>query len=397
MNLAAVKNAFSRWLYLEDDEFIDVGLALVVAHGFGGDPVWLFLIAASGSAKTEFLRALGTGRIHHLSALTPNTFVSGLNQPGRKDPSLLPHLNGKVVVIKDFTTILNENQKLRSKIFGQLRDIYDGSTAKAFGSGVGTRSYNCHMGLIAGVTPAVERYQTIDQILGERFLNYRLNYENRDKAVERAMQNAACQTEMRSELLSAVSKFLRRDWPHSSDGVSIPRAYHEQIRDLASLIGLLRTQVPKNRAGVIEYVPQVEIGTRLAVQLTKLGAALTITREKPEFGQDEYAVLLKVARDSVPSLRMRLLPKLLAASTADRSFAETSCIAELAAMPLASTRTALEDLFLLDMLDRKGSNPVRWRVQETLVDRLTKTEFLMGLNKLPLSVVQLPGGARENR
>ena len=112
MNLAAVKNAVSHWLYLEDDTFIDVGLATVVGHKFGGDPIWLFLIAPSGSAKTEFLRALTTDRVHHLSALTPNTFVSGLNQPGKKDPSLLPLLDGKVLVIKDFTAVLSENQKV---------------------------------------------------------------------------------------------------------------------------------------------------------------------------------------------------------------------------------------------------------------------------------------------
>ena len=134
MNIAEVKNTAARWLYLEDDRFIEVGLASIIAHRFGGDPVWLFLIAPSGSAKTEFLRALTGDRVHHLSGLTPNTLVSGLNQPGKKDPSLLPVIDGKVLIIKDFTAILSENRKVCSQIFGQLRDIYDGSTAKAFGS-----------------------------------------------------------------------------------------------------------------------------------------------------------------------------------------------------------------------------------------------------------------------
>ena len=51
MELARVKNTFGRWLYLEDDDYIDVVLATVVAHQFQGDPVWLFLIAAPGSGK----------------------------------------------------------------------------------------------------------------------------------------------------------------------------------------------------------------------------------------------------------------------------------------------------------------------------------------------------------
>ncbi len=395
MPLAKVKKTFSRWLYIEDDDFIDVGLATVVAHAFPGDPVWLFLVAASGSGKTEFLNALRTDRVYPLSQVTQNTFVSGLNQPGKKDPSLLPELDGKVVVIKDFTAILSENPKTRSQIFGQLRDIYDGSTAKAFGSGVRTRRYDCHVGLIAGVTPAVERYQTLDQALGERFLNYRISYDNPDKAVEMAMRNAGSQAQMRGELGSVVSEFLDHKWPDTSDDVTIPDAIAEMIRSLASSVATLRTAVPKSRSGEVEYVPETEVATRLVVQLTKLGAALSLIRGKGELGESEYAVLLKVARHSVPSVRMRLVSALLRLSGAANGFVATTELAEETLFATNTVRSVMDDLALLGMVERKGNNPIQWRVSRRLKDMLAHSELLLIDHKLEQSIVQLPMCARE--
>ncbi|NIM65370.1 MAG: hypothetical protein GTO51_05195 [Candidatus Latescibacteria bacterium] len=123
--LPKVKNTFTNWLYLEDDRFIDVALATIIAHRFGWGPIWLFVIAPSGSGKTE---------------------------------------------------------------------------VKAFGSGVGVRSCECRFGLIRWITPAIEKYQMMYQVLGERFCNVRIYIENREKIVEQAMKNAGQQTETQSEL-----------------------------------------------------------------------------------------------------------------------------------------------------------------------------------------------------
>ncbi len=397
VGLSEVKNAFSRWLYLEDDSFIDIGLAAVIANRFQGDPVWLFLIAPSGSTKTEFLRSLSGQSIHHLSDLTPNTLISGLNQPDNKDPSILLQLDGKVVVIKDFTTILNENQKIRSKIFGQLRDIYDGSAAKAFGSGVGTRRYKCHMGILAGVTPAIERYQTVDQVLGERFLNYRLSYLSPERAVETAMRNAGHEDEMREELRGLVRDFLDQDWPNTPEAVTIPGDFQVQIQKLASLVALLRTAVPKNRSGDIQYIPEAEVGTRLVIQLKKIGCALSIVRDDSVFGDEEYQVLLKVAKDSVPSLRWRLVSKLVQHSWKGGEFQATADIAQETKLPVASARQALEDLYLLGMVESRGEKPRRWMLTKRVQTLFETTEALLSNNELQLSGVQMYPRAWVNR
>lgn len=395
MQLAQVKNTFARWLYLEDDDFIDVVLATVVAHRFQGDPIWLFLIAPPGAGKTELLRSLRTNSVVHLSNLTTHTLVSGLNLPQKRDPSVLPLLDGKVVVIKDFTDILSQNQKLRSQIFGQLRDIYDGEAAKAFGSGVGIRSYKCRMGLIAGVTPAVEKYQSIYQVLGERFLNYRIRYVYPELAADKAYENAGRADEIRRELSSVVSEFLGRDWPGTPETVSMSRMYPEMFRSLASVIALLRTTVPKNKFGAMEYFPEVELATRVVVQLKKLGAALSIIRGRTEFTDDDYHVLLKIARDSVPSLRMRLVPTLVKSSGQRRDYVTTERLAEAASMPAISVKAILDDLVTLGIAERSGTKPIRWRLGERATQFLTNSEFLLSNNNLELSLVPFPGGAGE--
>jgi energy-coupling factor transporter ATP-binding protein EcfA2 len=393
MELAKVKNVANRWLYLEDDTYIDVVLATVVAHGFDGDPLWLMLIGASGSGKSEILRALTGERVYHLSNLTPQTLVSGLNQR-KGDPSLLPDINGRVVVMKDLTTLLSENAKDRSKIFGQLRDLYDGFTSKAFGSGVGRRAYGCHVGFIAGVTPAIERFQAMDQALGERFLNYRLEPTDADRQVEKAMDNADCQETMRSELKQATHEFLDQKWPVSADTITIPKTYIARIRGLAVATSQLRTQVPKTRAGAVTFIPEPEVGTRLAVQLTKLARALTIVRGISTFSESEYELVQRVAADSIPSVRFRLV-RALAQLSASGAFVDTAAIAERSLMPLHSARVGLEDLRLLRLAESAGSSPLRWRLSPALYARLATADFILSENTLPLSVVQMHRGARS--
>ena len=72
-------------------------------------------------------------------------------QDGDNDPSLIPKLDGKVLVIKDFTVILKERHEIASAILSQLRDAFDGSIRKAFGTGK-DKKYNAKFGVIAAVT-----------------------------------------------------------------------------------------------------------------------------------------------------------------------------------------------------------------------------------------------------
>jgi len=135
--LYEVKKIIKDWLYLEDDTVIDVILAIQVANELRTDPNWMLIIGPPSHAKTELLRSLdGHPKTCFLSNLTPSTLVSGLRfKKGQKDPSLLLTLDGKTLVLKDFTSILSMRSEAQQEILGQLREVYDGQYSKAFGTG----------------------------------------------------------------------------------------------------------------------------------------------------------------------------------------------------------------------------------------------------------------------
>ncbi len=101
----------SQWLYLEDQQDIDVIMATAISICLPGDPIWMFIITAAGGSKTEILRTFSNNRTFSTSTLTPQTLISGLK--GGKDIDLMPKLDGKLLIIKDFTSILSKKQKTK--------------------------------------------------------------------------------------------------------------------------------------------------------------------------------------------------------------------------------------------------------------------------------------------
>ena len=105
------------------------------------------IIAPSGSSKTEIVRGLGEVEnqfIYPISSLTSRTFVSGLE----KNLDLAPILKGRLITIKDFTTILSKNPDEVAQIFADIRDILDGYIKKDFGSGVKKQYTGIHSSIL---------------------------------------------------------------------------------------------------------------------------------------------------------------------------------------------------------------------------------------------------------
>jgi hypothetical protein len=164
---------YRREFHTDDTAPLDVCLATVATGWTEGDALWVYVVGAPSSGKTELVRAFKDdgSRTRFLSSLTPNSLVSGL----RDGKHLLPDLNRRTLVIKDFTMTLESNRENRDALFGALRDAYDGSYAKAFGT-VGTLGFDSHFNLIAAVTTAIDGYYTVQSILGQRFLIVRTSF-----------------------------------------------------------------------------------------------------------------------------------------------------------------------------------------------------------------------------
>jgi hypothetical protein len=372
VTLPDVKAAFGKWLHFDEggDIVLDVVLGAVVANRFSGDSVWLFIVAPPGGSKTETLRSLSEWReVYMLSTLTPSTLVSGFVTQGGEDPSLLPRLNGKVLIVKDFTAILDMPREARQQILGDLRDAYDGSMSKAFGSGAGTRSYASKFGLIAAVTPAVDRYSSVTQDLGERFLKFRLSESGARARVKKALANSGQEGDMRAELSHAAEGALLTCDVQDERAIAIREGVLDKLIDVADLLAVLRSNVSRDGyTRAIDFLPEPEIGTRLVKQFAKLARGIAAIRGKTEVGEDEYRLIRRIARDTLPSKRAFVVRTVY--QLYHEGFLPTSRIADEMDMPTETVRYALEDLRLLKIVDRQGEKPYLWRMSPEFSSRL---------------------------
>jgi len=359
----------NKWLKLKNDTVVDVILACVIANKFKTDPLWMFLISAPSGAKTELLRALDSEKteVKFLSKISEHTFVSGLN---KKDVDLLPRLSGKVLVLKDFTTILTTRRESRQEIFSQLREIYDGKYDQSWGSGKKDFHWEGKIGLIAGVTPEVEKYHSVHQLLGERFLYYRIEQYPEQKIGKKALRNIGSETTMRTELKAAFESFLCNLKGIDISVINVSEEMENRIVDLACFTAAARTGVSRDRyTHIVEYTPESELPARLTKQLYQLGCALTTVRKELELGQEEYQVIRKVAIDCLPRQRWLVIKKLRSiggGSVKDISLA-TKC-------PYTTTKLVLEDLNALGLADVTPGGPDLWGLSGKALDYLKAIE-----------------------
>ncbi len=350
----------SQWLYLEDQQAIDVIMATAICIYLPGDPIWMFIITAAGGMKTEILRTFSNNRTFSTSTLTPQTLISGLK--GRKDIDLMPKLDGKLLIIKDFTSILSKKAEDQAGIFADLREAYDGYLEKSFGSGVGTKSYKSSFGVLAGVTDAIDMYRVVHALLGERFLKCRL-HTNPKEAIERASSLAGKEVEMRAALTEATNSCMAYYAEKASEyeAVIVEKQTHHKITALADLTAKLRSEVARDRFHKVLYQPQPEIGTRLAKQLRKLAQGLSVFYEHDCIGDAEYNVLLRIAQDTVPKQRMKLVLGMMGAEPLN-----TKASGDSAEIPTETAKEILEDLWMLKLVARTGDSTFYWQVTDSM-------------------------------
>lgn len=376
-----VEEAYRRWLHLESVDVLSVLFGSAFANRIEGEPIWMFLVDPPGGGKSEMLMSLSEHpTVYATTSLTPQTLISGASFGG-KDPSLIPLLNGKILVIKDFTTIISMHYVQSQEICGSLRDGYDGQTAKNFGTGV-RRSYKSRFGILAGVTDKIEMFSTVHASLGERFLRYRIT-EGEQRVDEEtkmltAILNINNKVRMRQELCSAANRTLNRQMPDEVPVVG-PEVVKKIIK-LARFVSMLRATVERDRfRDTVQYRPTHEIGTRLALQLSKLGMGMAIYKGRKEVGQEELAILTKVARDTAPE-RVVNVCRILSGQKTPIGAKEIGVFAHL---PQSTIFRILDDLHLLRIV-KKDYDGVKtsWSLEKEMVT-LIDSAGVFGRKKTP--------------
>jgi hypothetical protein len=359
----------SQWLYIADCQAIDIVMATALSILLPGDPVWLLLIAPPGSAKTEYLRSFTNNRVYSLSTLTPQTLISGLK--GNRTTDLISDLDGKILILKDFTSILSKKNEDQTAIFADLREAYDGYLEKSYGSGTGTKRHKSRFGVIAGVTDVIDMYRKVHSLLGERFLKCRIR-TNAEDAINKAGEMAGKEEEMRRALSEATNGCFAyyASRIKDSEPITVEKDTHQRIKALANITAKLRSEVARDNHHNVLYHPQAEVGTRLTKQFLKLAQGLCLFYTHDVVGQQEYEVVLRVAQDSIPRQRLKLVLSILGYEPVT-----TQEIGSKATVPTTTTKELLEDLWMLNLVQRTGENPYYWQLGKDTSNLLIAANF----------------------
>jgi hypothetical protein len=338
--------AYRRYFRTEDLAPLDVSLAAIMTAGWAGEPLWGFIVAPPSSGKTATLQVFQKDKDGTIfrNTLTPHALVSGLK---RKQEDLLPRLDGKCLVIKDFTSILTMHREGRDEILGDLRAIFDGDFAKSFGSDVGDKEYVARFNLLAAVTPVIELHYTVDSIVGQRFFIVRMALPPEyDSDAEREPEDI--KAELQEKLLDLL-KARRAE-------ISKPRLSKDQVREckvLAAEVATLRTEVPRDSKGDLKMMPSREGPSRLANQFEKIACGVAFTRGHAEVLDEDIEIVRRVARDTVPSVRREVL---VAVTAGPMNVREVCAITRLGER---EARRKLEDLHVLEVLSVREEGQVR--------------------------------------
>ena len=371
---------YRKWMHLANAEPLDIIFGVMFANRFEGDPVWLFLIGPPGDGKSEMLMSLSKAPLAFATtSLTPHSLASGACGPGGSDPSLIPKLNGKVLVIKDFTAILSMPYMAKDEIFGTLRDIYDGEFTKIFGNNI-MRHYKSRFGILAGVTPDIEAHTSAHATLGARFLNYRtrnpgsinIGYEK----IARAIDNTVQEVSMRGQLQEIAAEVLNRKVT-AEEIPRMPTEFKKRLVGLAQWAASMRAVVVKEKyTREILYKPSPEIGTRLGRQLSKLAFGIGVYQQAEELGEEHYRLIVKVARDTAPSRSEEIMRKLWV-NDGVNEYVPTPEITRLIGLNPETTRTLLQDMTTLGIIQKEDGPGMgdRWRISPSMARLMRPLEI----------------------
>ncbi len=205
-----------------------------------------------------------------------------------------------MLVASDFGTLLNEHSSTRSRLFGCLREVYDGKFFRRLGTDGGrTFAWTGHAGFIGACTGGIDAPSIDLGTLGERFTYYRMpetTPEDEFVACVVSDEHAGHLGEIRAKRRHWFANFFA-DLELPMEFPPLDTEEQERLATLAGLSATCRSSVVRNGySRDIEMVPDHERSTRLYRQFRHLHAGLTVIGTP---GADKWRLLSQVALDGM--------------------------------------------------------------------------------------------------
>ncbi|WP_306232543.1 bifunctional DNA primase/polymerase [Agrococcus beijingensis] len=348
ITLEAAHEAFREWLGLEYDmDALDFSLSAYAVQLMTGDPVWGLIVSGPGNAKTETVHALaGAGARIVSSIASEGALLSATSKGERTNEAtggLLRELGDRgVLVLKDFTTILAMPSVIRGQMFAAFREIYDGKWGRQVGTDGGrVINWTGRITIVGAVTSAIDSAHGFVSEMGDRFVLLRVDSSRgRISAGRKALSNTGSEVRMREELAAAAGGVIAGA---DLTPTELDDGEATAILAAADLVTRARTHVQTDFKGEMVDAHAPEAPTRFAKQIGQ------VLRGAVAIGHSREAALrlaLRVARDSVPPMRLAVLEDVAA-----HPGSPTREVAKRLQKPRTTVDRQLQALHLLGLLE----------------------------------------------
>ncbi|CAN5119430.1 hypothetical protein BH09PAT1_BH09PAT1_4010 [soil metagenome] len=348
---------------------LKIVLAVAVSCKFNSRlMLWLLLVGVPSSGKTDLVRLVkdATDISFYLDNLTQNAFISGERATkSQKVYDLLPLINKKCLIIKDWTSIFSLDENMTKKLLGDLVGIYDREFTK-FSSRRGNISYTSAFSQLGCITPAtLNKHTNYMNMVGPRFLCYTMpptNYDDGNISYDLIFSNSD-RSLIEKEARLYVSSYLNQLAQQTPNIKPYSQNVKEYLRTAAELmsncrgIAMLAASSFKNEDGEeVKYYEvadvQIEEPWRAVQQLIELAKYLVFVVGKDELGVEELAIIKEVVISSMPADRSQAL-RLIKDHEGEITAKE---LADLSDRSPKTSRRLLDELVALKALEKiKGS------------------------------------------
>ncbi len=329
--------AVRQWMHVNDFApfWVALGAAVTAVDDDDQEPVWVQIVGASSSGKTEAVKLLKGVQVESLDEITPGGLLTWGKGKTPKPVGLLARVERGVVTFGDFSTLLaGEQRGGRDEVFALLRRVFDGEVTRDVqapgGNAPGQLRWEGRLTIVSAVTGEIDRRLAFHQSLGERFLYVRV--PDASRADQRAAARKARERNngARAEAEQLAARFVLSG-QSAYRKVELSDRVLDAIEDADQVARLGRASVPRSSVGQMEINGEasVEGAGRLLKQLVGLACGLTALG----FTEDEVTALARrAALDSMPAKRRRVLAGLAAVEwdEADKGRAGSTQLAPLA-------------------------------------------------------------------
>ncbi len=360
ISLTELKAVVAKYLLLADPSIIKFLAAICIANKIEGlTPTWVFLVGASSGGKSSLLEPFSAIKSSFfIDDLTGKTLFSGMKSH-EKSNSLIDHIaKNAMVLITDFTLMLDKDEITAKQIMSQFRLIYDGKFNKFAGNSENQIKKDIHFGIIAGVTTAVYEKQQQYGALGERMVYYYFDQPDREAATALALDNIDKTDVMKAEMGSAFAQYVLAT-PVPDKVFPVDTEIKMNLIKLSEMATRARSSVSRNQYSPSKTVTQInalEMPARMAKQLLNIGQGLMALNREPVLTDEDKGILYKTAIDSIPLSRKQVMEKLTAFYKAD-----IHGVAAALGLPYDTVKLHMEDLAALGVVTQhKGAGGTKF-------------------------------------